>query len=538
MLDEGSAKVSTRDAHSRATWFAAAALAAVATWICLSAGLWTKPLSMDNRLYFYISERAASGVAPHVSTPDVKNQLSTLADSVSIRAGRIVGAGDVRAGRLGTLVILIFGVWGVGCSVYALGATRSVATLAALSVFAFSNLSGHTAVGFNPKILLFTLLAWGPWFLARGRFGWGGAFAAAAMMSWQPAAAACLGAALGALTDSRPLRALTRVIAGGIAAFVLYEAYFAWHGVLLPQLFQSYGLPLGSVHEEVDWLSGLRFVMTGSRHGIDRFALPALSFLALTLGAVAALLGLRLPPAGRTPAPGPAIAVVAIGGSLMVAFTMYEHQAEPDRFLLCDYYAIAIGVVADRALRFLRERLNERSAFQLQGALAAVLLLSTPRSESARRKPEIDLAGQADAAKVIAMMSEAYGTVWAYGCIHLMGLAHITNFHPVDHFWDDLRRYVDEDTFVPLVQGELPDMIVRCRRLPGSGKLLDGYVEIPAPHVAESMHIYVRRGLHAETDIAEAASKESGKHEKLGKRRGRRLRTGSQARVGPDYRST
>ncbi|HXC53178.1 MAG TPA: hypothetical protein VN634_19985 [Candidatus Limnocylindrales bacterium] len=517
--------MSTRDAHSRTTLFAAAALAAIAAWICLSAGLWSKPLSMDNRLYFYIAERAASGVSPHVSTPDVKNQLSTLADSLSIRAGRIAGADDVRAGRLGMLVILILGVWGVGCSVYAVGATRSAATLGALSVFAFSNLSGHTAVGFNPKILLFTLLAWGPWFVARGRFGWGGAFAAAAMMSWQPAAAACLGAALGALTDRRALRALIRVIAGGVAVFALYEAYFAWHGVMLAQLFQSYGLPLGSVHEEVDWLSGLRFVLTGSRHGIDRFALPGLSFFALTLGAAAALLGLRIPPSGRTPAPAPAIALLAVGGSLMVAFTMYEHQAEPDRFLLCAYYAIAIGVVADRALRLLRERVNERSAFQLQGALAAVLLLSIPRSDSARRRPETDLAGQADAGKIIAMMSEAYGTVWAYGCIQLMGLAHISNFHPVDHFWDDLRRYVDEDTFEPVVQGALPDMIVRCRRIPGSEKLLEAYVEVPAPHVAESMHIYVRRELHADAaDVDEAPSQPGARHKGLGKRRARRLR--------------
>ena len=516
---------------SRAMIVAGAGLAALAIAVCVTAGLWSRPLSMDNRLYFYISERAASGVAPHVSTPDGKNQLATLADAASIRAGRAFGLNDVRAGRIGTLAILILGVWGIGCSVHALGATRTAATLAAISVFAFSNLSGHTTVGFNPKILMFTMLAWGPWFLARERYAGAGAVAAAAMCCWQPAATACLGAALGALTTARPLAAFVRVVAGGVAFVALYEAYFAWHGVLLAQLFQAYGLPLGSASGEMDWMSGIRFVLFGSRQGIDRFAIPAVCFLVFLAGSVAAAFGTKLPPAGRSPAPASAICLLAVAGTLMLLFTMYEHHAEPDRFLLVAYYAIAVGVVADRLFHFARTRIHERTAHQLQGALAAAFLLCAPRSVFVEGKRDFTLESQIDAGRTIALAAEAYGTVWAYGCIHLMGLAHVTNFHPIDHFWDDLRRYVDETTFVPVVRGRMPDVIVLCRRVPGGDASLEGYTEIPSPRVEENIRLFARREAVGGRVVSRSPGAER-RNKGLWKRRERQM-----SRVAPDART-
>jgi hypothetical protein len=393
---------------------------------------------------------------------------------------------------LGELVFLIVGIWGVGASVRALGASGGASLVASLSVLTFSNLVGHVAVGFNPKILLFTMLAWGPWLVARRRFAWSGAAAAAAMLCWQPAASACAATALAAVAGTRRLRALVATVAGGIAAFAIYELYFAWHGALAAQLFQSWVLPLGSVHEAHAWLHGWRFVIFGLGQGIDRFGIPAISFLLFALGALARVAGLSLPPAGREAAPAPAVVLVVVGGSIMSLFTAYEHQGEPDRFLLVAYYAIAFGVVVDRILGGLRTKVGDRASGMLAAALVVFLVLFVPRREYREGTPSKRLSGQLEAAAIVAMTAEAYGSAWSYGCYHLFGLAHLPNHHPLDHIWDDLRRYVDEATFEPLAHGRMPDVIVACRRLPGGRDRLKQYTSIQLPGLPERAALYVR----------------------------------------------
>jgi hypothetical protein len=483
------------EVRNRAVIVAGVALALLTTTVAVRMGLWDHPLGMDNRLYFYLAERAASGVAPHVSTPDVKTQLSTLVDAASISLGRTVGLHDVHAGRLGALVILIVGIWGVGLSVRALGANGGAAMVASLSVLTFSDLLGHVVVGFNPKILLFAVLAWGPWLLARERFAWGGAAASAAMLCWQPAAAACLATALGALAAPHRMRALTSVLAGGTTVFVLYEMYFAWHGVLAAQLFQNWVLPLGSVHEAEHLFRRSRYVMFGGGRGIDRLGIPGFSFVLFVLGGIVRLAGWKAPESSRMPAP--AVVLILVAGSIMVLFTSYERQAEPDRFLLVAYFAIAFGVVVDSTLRYVRAHLHERSAYQLEGALAVFLLLFVPSNEYPEGKPAKRLEGQIERASIVAMTAEAYGSVWSYGCYHLMGLAHLANHHPLDHVWDDLRVYFDETAFVPLAHGRLPDVILQCEDLPGRADLLDGFTSIALPDLAGQTQLYVRTSARA-----------------------------------------
>ncbi len=490
---------------------AGAVLALLTGFVAVRKGLWDHPVIMDNRLYFYLAERAASGVAPHVSSPDVKSQLATLADASAISLGRAAGLHDVRAGRFGELAFLIVGIWGVASSVRALGGSGGAALLASLSVLAFSNLVGHVVVGFNPKILLFTLLAWGPWLVARGHFAWAGALSSAAMLCWQPAGAACLATALGAIAGARRLHALAATIAGGIAAFALYESYFAWHGVLAAQLFQTWALPLGSVHEATNWIRGARFVIFGSGMGIDRFGIPGISFALFTLGAVAHLAGLHASAAAGVRGsafarrPASAVVLVAVAGSMMCFFTAYEHQAEPDRFLLVAYFAIAFGVVVDAISRSLSAHVGHRAVLLLEAALAALLLTYVPNRQYREGTPAKRLEGQIEDAAIVAMAAEAYGSVWSYGCFDLMGMAHLTNHHPLDHIWDDLRLYVDEKTFVPLAHGRLPDAILRCRGLPGSGDLLKQYTLIRLPGLVQRAQFFVR------TSALAAQPKPSGK---------------------------
>lgn len=472
---------------------AAALLAVVPVAFALRGGLVDRPLSMDNRLYFFIAERAASGVPPHVSTPDVKTQLSSLLDAAWIRAGRTVGIDDVHAGRIGAMVVLVAGIWGTGLAVFEMGATPAASFLGALSVLAFSGLAGHATVGFNPKILLFTTMAWTQWFVARGRFFGAGAAAAAATLCWQPAAAVALGVAAGALADRRRWKALAGTVAGGLVVTLAYEAWFAWHGVLAAQLFQSWVLPTGSMHDDVDWMRGVRFVLFGERHGIDRYGAAAACFALLPVAVLLRAAGLPIPVPGRQPAPASAMVSLIVTGGLTCAFTAYEFQAEPDRFLLCATFAVAIGLVIDRLVAGTAALAGPGSAFRMQGALAALLLMAGLRGGETRWQRHGTLADQRTAGSIVAMLAESRGSVWAYGCSHLLGLAHLDNHHPLDRFWDDLRRVVDEDEFTPYARGRLPDVILRCRRLPGHERILAQYVSLPLPGLAtEKVHVFVR----------------------------------------------
>ena len=58
----------------------------------------------DDQLYFYVAERVASGVPPHLSLVDHKHQLAAMVSGAAIAVGRPFGADDVLAGRMPSIV--------------------------------------------------------------------------------------------------------------------------------------------------------------------------------------------------------------------------------------------------------------------------------------------------------------------------------------------------------------------------------------------------------------------------------------------------
>lgn len=478
--------------------------ALVAVTLCLRADLWDRALGADNRLYFYMAERVAAGVPPHVSAPDVKNQLATVAAGASIAVGRSVGLDDVRSGRLAALATLVAGVCAVGLLVFELGGSVVAAGVGAVSTLASGALVEHTAIGFNPKVLLFALIAWTNLLIARSRFGAAGVAAAAAMLCWQPAVAVCVAAVVAALVQAPRGRRTLRVALGGIAAVALYEAYFAWHGALLPQLFQAGVLPLGSVHETVDLREGLSFVAFCERRGLDRFGVPAAAFALFVVGCTRSWLR-RSKPAGSSDAitaaaAAPALVAVIVGGLLSVAFTFYDHQAEPDRFLLSAYFATALGMVVDRGMRLVRSLSGPSNVLRIEGALVALLLLLVARTSGTGKQSESALERQYELGRIVRLYADGYGGVWAFGCSHLLGLAHMTNYHPLGYLWDDLEAYVKEEPFAPVVDGQLPGVILAGRRIPGRDLLVREYTEVSVPALrAERVRLYVRKSARIES---------------------------------------
>ena len=73
---------------------------------CLTRDPADLPLTLDNQQYFFIAERAASGVPPHVSLFDSKHQAGMLLSAAAIRVGRGLGLGDVHAARVASIADL------------------------------------------------------------------------------------------------------------------------------------------------------------------------------------------------------------------------------------------------------------------------------------------------------------------------------------------------------------------------------------------------------------------------------------------------
>ena len=107
-----------------------------------------RSVQADNQIYFYIAERVAAGVAPHVSLVDHKHQLSALLSGAAISTGRMWGADDVMSSRLLSAVIAVLTV----LLIFQLGLSVSgslVAGLfAAVAFLGFRSLFLEAAIGF------------------------------------------------------------------------------------------------------------------------------------------------------------------------------------------------------------------------------------------------------------------------------------------------------------------------------------------------------------------------------------------------------
>ncbi|HYC00637.1 MAG TPA: hypothetical protein VEC57_15995 [Candidatus Limnocylindrales bacterium] len=479
-------------------------ICAVTVVACLRHQLMERRIDDDNRLYFYLAERAASGVAPHVSAPDVKTQLGTLTFAASIAAGRMLGADDVIAGRLGSTVTLALAAVAVAALVLEITGSALAAALAVLALLTANGVLYHTAVGFNPKIPLMAALAWAHLFFLRGRFGLAGAAAAAAVLCWQIAALVYVTMAVACLRWSAPMAAARSFAVGSAVVVMAYEAYFAWHGALAAQLFQTVVLPMGGAGHKTELAGSFWFIVFGPGAPPTLRGLPVLTLAWLLADRVVARWRRQdVWAAERSTAL--TINALAAAAAVSLAFTVYERQGAPDRFLLVPYFAIAAGLATARVLHALGGMVGSTYAAvraELVVAIAALLLLTRMTGTVHGRKNQITLADQRQAASVISIMNEM-GSVWVLGAAHLLGLAHVTNYHPLSYFGDDLGRYIDKKAFTPVIDGRLPDVIVRGQSLPGPPSFQRQYAAAAIPALERhGLRVFVRRDAPRVADFA------------------------------------
>ena len=489
----------------------------VAAALCLRLGPGRLPLSGDNQLYFFASERAASGVPPHLSFVDSKNQLGVLVEAAAIAAGRRLGADDVMSSRAISIAFFAVSVAMAGLLAASIAGGAAAGHLAALALVAARGLANHAAAGSNVKVVLIAFILLAHLAIAAGSSRSAGErrlldvvaglAAGAAFACWQPAliivVAVCLEASL--VRGGGPRRALV-VFVSSLGAVAAYELYFALHGTLGEQLHQAFVMPLGSVHRPAQLLRSLRFVLTeaGGPHGQLRIV-PVAFALALGGALVAALR-----------APRRCLEILRERGGLIsfgvaaaatTAFTLYDHQGVPDLFFVDPYFAVAFGVVVTEAVRLaVPGSARRRTTTVAALALTVVLVAQLHRDSAERRIRPWDLDSQRRLASAVRGYHDQLGSVWAYGALHLLALAHLDNHVALALFYDDVRDLLLPG-WRPLRDGRMPQVIVDSRGLPAGlqGWLASEYREVTAPAFAAQKTSVWRR-----IEPAAAALEDSG----------------------------
>jgi len=440
------------------------------------------PLLVDNQHYFFIAERAASGVAPHVSQFDPKNALSLLITAAAIKASRLSGVGDdLTAARWISIVFGSAAVALLWLCVWMLTRSRLAAHLSGVIMLGFPLFIIMTVMGARPKVFLVPFLILPVIATATRRPFWSGVFSAMAFLCWQPALVVIAGAGAAALFDPRRARGdLLRLALGLVVTVAAYEAYFVAHGALAVQLEQSYLFPrnylthkatlaLWQVH--AGWLFHLR-------KGFDFASVAPVGF---GLGLAAALLWTGTHPrralARARSNPGAVHLLVASCAALL--FTLHDYQGFPDEFLLTPYEAAIWGTL----LYVVVTRLAEGRPAMVK-AMATVLVLavvSVPavQGTSAAYGPA-GLIAQRAAGRAVGEFLARGESVYAVGCTHLLAFNHHDNFVPYGFFFRGMPAYMktkanSPDGYRPLDEhGRMPDIILESRGfIPGGEAWLE-----------------------------------------------------------------
>ena len=461
-------------------------LAVAAVYLILSAGVaaWiygprTQPLRLDNQHYFYIAERAASGVPPHVSNFDPKHQAGPLFSALGMVVGRWVGLNDVHSARLVSLAAYGASIGAAWLLAATLLNSPLAGHLAAAALWSASLYSWHASIGSRPKVflalfLLATLLA-----VARRRAFWAGALGAVCYLCWQPGLVGLAAGGIAFLIVPDRKRNLAWLACGAVAPLFAYEAYFLLHGwsAVREQWFQTFAFPAEYMSHQKGGFPGLapaasRLAATWLR-SYAAITPIAIGFLLASVAApVYALLASRR--VLRIVRDQPAWLSAWTAGVVTLAFTYYDHQGPPDLFFVLPIVVVGFATVVALTLRFVFRGRAAPAAYALAAAVFAWASYQGYRDTRPLRAIDrgvgFTLADQFALAGKVAQMARGQ-TVFAVRCTHLMGMARLENHVNYGFIFPGLQEYLKEQGkpgFDPVRDGRWPDVILEDRLNPGS----------------------------------------------------------------------
>jgi hypothetical protein len=435
---------------------------------CWAVGPADLPVVADNQHYFFIAERFASGVPPHVSHFDPKNALSMMITGWAIMLGRAVGVADLYAARAASIAaaaVCVGLVWTVTRRY-----SRSVAAahVAALSMLTFNQFFIMAAVGARPKVfmelfVILTLMA-----VERRRAFASALWAAAAFLCWQPALMMGAPVPVTMLFWKRRLRSILIFLAVFGAAVLCYEAYFFAQGALDQQIEQAYRFPSqymsGLTLKQPAVVARFRWITKtfegASAKSIVPLATLALSVLALAwalLRPFATVAFVRRRPEWLY------FTVVGVGG---LAFLHLDYQGFPDRFLIEPFLAITFGTtVCLPSLAAPARPLWRRVGACAAAAAAASCLYTLAQVDWQEYRGPV-LPRQYEVAARVGAMLDAGKSVYAVGCTHLLAFNHVNNWVKYGFFFRGMTDYTEARygrPYVPYRNDELPDVILLSR---------------------------------------------------------------------------
>jgi hypothetical protein len=432
-------------------------------------GSYDTPLLSDSQHYFFIAERAASGVPPHVSHFDPKNALSMLVSAGAMRVGRVVGVDDVTASRVVSIAAAALAIgltWTVAQRITGSVTAAWVATAGMLSLYRFMFVA---IMGSQPKILLVLFALLSLHFVSRERPVLSGLAAGAAFLCWQPAALLLAAGPIALWMGGRGVREAAVFLLSSLLPLVVYEGYYIQHGALAEQIEQAYRFPY---HYMDSFPSSMRPVWRRARwvlsisRGIDHASIVPMLFLAW-LGLLWAGWWRKRSFVASEARGRPDRWYLALAAHGALASCLVSYQGFPDRFLLDPLMAIAAGWMVSGAATIVGRRIGARRAHAVAvlGCVASLVVLGARGHWDFRSIT--GLGEQRRLGEAVGHLIEAGYSVYAVGCTHLLAFHHVDNYTPFGFFFRGVAEYLQVKTggrgYVPLRDGKLPDVILVSR---------------------------------------------------------------------------
>ena len=470
--------------------------------LCWTYSLGELPLLVDNQHYFFMAERAASGVPPHVSHFDPKNALSILISAVAIAAGRWFGIDDIFAARIISIVFAAAAIASIWLLAKRLSGRNFVGTIAATIALRSHRYLLMAAMGARPKVFLVFFVVWS--FLAVGRrqVVRAGAVVCLAFLCWQPALLLAP-LALVALLVSRPVAAsptdkpsiaveLNRwvsttclFVSGFFVPLFLYGLYFALNGALDEYLFQAYQFPAEYMTRMSEGWGGIRLHalwILRMKNGVSlRTIIPAI-YMAAVIGFF--FFYLFYPERWYLRARQSALfAYFTSAAPVCLLFSLVNFQGFPDRFFIEPFIVTLFAWVVSVPLSRLGWSSSRETTVAWIGAVIVVAIAFVADGYDPRT--QLTLGEQKSVAREVGSRYLDQGkSVYALGCTHLLAFNHVDNYVKYGFFFRGVPRFFADHyggNARPIRNGKMPDVILysRARKLPGRSWVTEEYVEVP-----------------------------------------------------------
>jgi hypothetical protein len=296
-----------------------------------------------------------------------------------------------------------------------------------------------------------------------------GLAAGAAFLCWQPAVALVAAGAIALLLGGASKRAVACFVAAAVAAFVAYEGYFLYHGVLVEQLTQAYLFPLQFMESAP---TKLRPVLRRAAWVLGVSQGPTLWSVVPLLFVVWLLLlwsqwWRRAPDGAYTMTGRPDRIYFALASHAALANCLQSFQGFPDRFLLDPFMAISAGwLIAQALARFEAGP----AALKTRRAVAALSMVGLSLLAALGHWDFRYLRGlheQRRLGEAVGKLLDGGFGVYAVGCTHLLAFNHVDNFTPYGFFFRGVAESLQVSTsgrgYRPLRDGKMPDVILISR---------------------------------------------------------------------------